>query len=199
ESIQFEMFVNYAVLATKMIGTVEVEDVTTGSGDDGTDGIAILINEELVVSDEDAKSIFSTDRKNHDVEIVFVQSKRGETYDLGDFLKFKESINKLITSENYQVNDDVQRNGRLIFDIVLENVPKIRNGKPVFTARYVNTGIYRKPEAIEAAKNEFVNQLKDLGYFYEIDFQFLGREEITKLWVNTYSGVSSKLSMFSNA
>lgn len=199
ESVQFEMFVNYCVLAAKMIGPIEIDNVTTGDGDDGTDGMAILINEELINSDEDAIEVFKSERKNQDVEIVFIQSKRSETYDLGDFLKFKESINKFLISDDYEVNDDVQKNGREIFDVVIKNVTKIRNGKPSFTARYVTTGFYQKPEAIEAAKNEFVRQLKELGYFSDVDFQFLGREEITRLWVNTYSGVTSKLPMFSNA
>lgn len=199
ESMQFEMFVNYSIMSAKMIGPVEVENITTREGDDGTDGIAILINEELVISDEDATTVFKSERKNQDVEIVFIQSKRSESYDLGDFLKFKESINKFITSDNYDVNDDIQNSARETFDVIIDNVTKVRNGKPSFTARYVTTGLYQKPEAIEAAKNEFVRQLKELGYFSEIDFQFLGRDEVTKLWVNTYSGVTSKLSMFSNA
>ncbi|MCF8307947.1 MAG: AIPR family protein [Bacteroidales bacterium] len=199
ESTQFEMFVNYAVMSSKMIGTIEVENITTGEGDDGTDGIGILINEELILSEEDAKSVFSTDKKSHDVEVIFIQSKRSESFDLGDFLKFKESINNFLTSESYNPNDEVQKNYRGIFDVIIENVPKIRNGKPSFTARYATTGLYKKPSEIEAAKNEFIKQLEELGYFDHLDFQFLGRDEITNLWVSTYSGVNSKLSMFSNA
>jgi hypothetical protein len=199
ESVQFEMFVNYSVMAAKMIGAIEIENITTGEGDDGTDGIAILINEELIISDEDAKSMFRSERKNQDVEIIFIQSKRSESYDLGDFLKFKESINKFLSPEDYKTNDDIQKTARGIFDVIIDNVTKIRNGKPSFTARYVTTGLYQKPGAIEAAKNEFIRQLNELSYFNDIDFQFLGRDEITKLWVNTYSGVTSKLPMFSNA
>lgn len=193
------MFVNFSVLSGKMIGPIEVENITTGDGDDGTDGIAILVNEELISSDQDAVTVFKSERKNQDVEIVFVQSKRSEGYDLGDFLKFKESILKFLTSDDYTVTDDVQRSAREVFDIIIKNVTKIRNGKPSFTGRYVTTGIYQNPEALELAKNDFVRQLKDLGYFTEIDCQFLGRDEITKLWVNSYSGVTSKLPMFSNA
>lgn len=115
ESVQFEMFVNYSIMSAKMIGPIEIENITTSDGDDGTDGIAVLINEELVISDEDALSVFKSERKNQDVEIVFIQSKRSESYDLGDFLKFKESINKFLTTEDYDVNDDIQKTAREIF------------------------------------------------------------------------------------
>ena len=165
ESTQFEMFVNHAVLASKICGDFDLDDVTTGEGDDGTDGIAILIDEELFISDEDATSIFSKDRKNHDVEVVFVQAKRSESFDLGDFLKFKESILRFVNSDHYQVDDDVQNNAHSVFDVSIKNVPKIRDGKPFLTARFVTTGIYRNPDALEKAKKDFINQLEELGYF----------------------------------
>lgn len=199
ESVQFEMFVNYSIMASKMSGSIEIDNITTGEGDDGTDGIAILVNEELIISDEDASSIFKNERKNNDVEIIFIQSKRSDSFNLGDLLKFKESILKFLNSDVYNVTDEIQTNARSIFDIVIKNVPKIRDGKPSFVGRFVTTGIYKQPEALELAKGEFVRQLSELGYFSNVDFQFLGRDEITKLWVNTYSGFTAKLSMFSNA
>ncbi len=199
ESVQFEMFVNSAVLSSRLGNNYDLDDVTTGDGDDGTDGIAVILDEELTISDEDAISVFNTDRKNHDVEVVFIQAKRGESFDLGDFLKFKESIFRFVNSDNYDVEDDIQKNARAVFDIAISNVPKIRGGKPCLTARFVTTGIYRLPKAIEDAKNEFTNQLNELGYFSTLDIQFLGRDELTALWVASYSSISAELPMYSNA
>ncbi|WP_422450683.1 AIPR family protein [Endozoicomonas sp. ALB091] len=199
ESVQFEHFVNYSVLSARLANSYELEDVTTGSGDDGMDGVAVIVDEELIVSDEDAKSVFSSTRKNHDVEVIFIQSKRSETFDLGDFLKFKESILRFINADNYESNDTTQKNARSIFDIVISNVPRIRDGKPNVTIRYVTTGIYKKPDALEKAKGDLILQLNELGYFHEIEIDFLGRDEVTNLWVNTYSTVSAELPMFSNA
>lgn len=199
ESQQFEMFVNYSVLMPKVSTTFELNDVTTGEGDDGIDGVAILVDEELIVSDEDAKSIFKSERKNHDVDVVFVQSKRSDSFDLGDFLKFKASILNFINSDSYDVADEVQVNANSIFDVCLKNVPKIRGGKPSITIRYVTTGVYQNPEAFELAKNKFEKELKGVGYFSSIDIQFLGRDELTALWVSTYSGIRAQLPIFSNA
>ena len=199
ESNQFEMFVNNTILSSTIGGTFDIDDITTGIGDDGIDGVAVLIDEELVVSDEDAKSIFDSGKKNHDVEILLIQSKTSDSYDLGDFLKFKESVLRFINSDNYDVNDDVQRDARKVFDVVIGNVPKIRNGKPDIKARFVTTGVYHAPEALEVAKSEFHNQLYELGYFNTIDLNFLGRDEITKLWISTYSDTSAEVPMFSYA
>ncbi len=94
---------------------------------------------------------------------------------------------------------NIQKNAKSVFDVMISNAAKVRAGKPHLIARFVSTGIYREPEAIEKAKDDFVIQIKELGYFNDIDIQFLGRDEITNLWVSTYSSVSAQIPMFSNA
>ncbi|BAH73570.1 AIPR family protein [Solidesulfovibrio magneticus] len=199
EASQFEKFVNYSIVTTKIGTQYDIDDITTSTSDDGCDGIAVIINEEVVVSEEDVRSFFITERRNHDVEIVFIQAKRSESYDLGDFLKFKESILRFLTSEPYAATDDVQQEARKMFDVIIENVPKLRNGKPSAYIRYVGTGMYQCPSSLETAKSDFVRQLDDVGFFKETDIQILGRDELTSLWVGTYSGAKAKLEMLSNA
>ena len=107
EALQFEKFANFAFLASKIPSGFELEEVTTGEDDDGIDGIALIINEDHIVSDEDAELVFSHERRNNEVEIVFVQAKRTEGYDLGDFLKFKESILRFLTQDKYVAINDL--------------------------------------------------------------------------------------------
>lgn len=45
ESKQFELFVNYSVLAGRLVNTYELDDVTSSETDDGIDGVAIIIDE----------------------------------------------------------------------------------------------------------------------------------------------------------
>ena len=160
EAVQFEKFANYSVLAAKIPPGFELEEVTTGEDDDGTDGIALIINEEHIVSDADAEIVFSHDRRNNEVEIVFIQAKRSEGFDLGDFLKFKESILRFLTQEPYIAESDLQQDARKAFDIAISNVPKVRNGKPNLTAVYVTTGVYENPQHLETARIDMVAQIK---------------------------------------
>ena len=199
ESSQFEQFANFAIISSRISSDYDLDDVTTGEGDDGIDGIAVLIDETVVVSPEDASSIFAVNRRNHDVDILFIQAKRSESFDLGAFLKFKESILRFVNAATYTVPDEVQTTARGVFDVVLRNVPKIRGGKPSLIARYVTTGVYQVPEALESAKRDFTLQLNELGLFANIDVKFIGRDELTALWVGTYSGTNARLEMFSNA
>lgn len=199
EASQFEKFVNFSIISAACSAEFEVEDVSTGNGDDGIDGVAVIIDEEVVISEDDARVVFSTNRRNHDVSLIFVQSKRSEGFDLGDFLKFKESVLRFVTAVPYGSTDDVLVDARKVFDVVLKEVPKIRNGRPSLIARFVTTGNYQRPQALEIALQEFGVQLNDLGLFDDIDIKFLGRDEITKLWVSTYSGVNASLELFSVA
>lgn len=196
---QFEYFCSYAVLYSRCASGFDLDDVTTGNGDDGVDGVAVILDEEILVSDEDARVAFKSDRKNHDVEIVFIQAKTSDGFDLGDFLKFKESILRFLNEDPYLAVDSIQCNARNIFDECIGNVPKIRNGKPRLTARFISTGNYLAPKEFEGAIAAFERQLRDVGYFSEVDIKCLGRNELTELWVSTYSGITAQLPLFGSA
>lgn len=199
ESVQFEKFATHCVISNRFSATLDLDDVCTGPGDDGIDGVAVVIDEMLTASVEDAQAIFAAPRRNHDVDILFVQAKRSESFDLGEFLKFKEGILRFSTQTPYASTDEVLSEARKMFDVVLQEVPKVRNGKPSLTARFVTTGQYKQPPALETALTDFRMQLSELGLFHDIDVRFIDRDELTRLWVGTYSGIDASLPAFSTA
>lgn len=199
ESERFESFCNYSIVFDRVGGTFDAAEITTGPDEDGIDGVAVIINEEVCLSREDAETIFNSEKRNNDVELVFVQAKTSESFDLGDFLKFKEGVMRFLEADPYEASDDVLVSANETYNFCLTKVPKIRNGKPRLTARYVATGKYEKPTAIERAVKKFESEVVALGYFSEVDVAVIGREEITSLWVQTYSGVSAALPVFSSA
>lgn len=199
DSEKFERFCAYSILSSRYSSEFDLDDVSTSEDDDGIDGVAIAIDEAPCLSLEDAKASFQEARRNRDVDAVFIQAKSGERFDLGDFLKFKEGILRFISGEDYQVSDSTLIEAKGAFDEVIANVPKVRNGKPSVYAYYVTTGIYQSPAEIEQARQEFERQLYQSGYFHDVAVSILGRDELTKLWVGTYSGTQASLTAFSNA
>ncbi|MBX3659236.1 MAG: AIPR family protein [Ramlibacter sp.] len=199
EAKQFEKFAAYSVISSRFSGSFDLDDMVTGNGDEGIDGVAIVIDEAITASIEDAGSVFAPSRRNHDVDMVFIQAKRSEAFDLGDFLKFKEGVLRFATANPYTATDEVLVEARGMFDVVLNQVPKLRNGKPSLIARFVATGIYQKPDALEVALTDFYRQANALGIFHEIDIKFVDRDELTRLWVGTYSGVNASLPAFTTA
>ncbi|CAN7649456.1 AIPR family protein [Pseudorhodoferax sp. LjRoot39] len=199
EAKQFEKFATYSVISNRFSGAFDLDDVVTGEGDEGIDGVTIVIDEAVTASIEDAQAVFASPRRNHDVDMVFIQAKRSEGFDLGDFLKFKEGVLRFTTANPYTATDEVLLESRGIFDVVLQQVPKLRNGRPSLIARFVATGIYQQPDALEVALGDFQKQVAALGIFHEIDIKFIDRDELTRLWVGTYSGVNASLPTFSTA
>lgn len=199
EAKQFEKFATYSVISNRFSGTFDLDDVVTGDGDEGVDGVAIVIDEAVITSVEDAQAVFASPRRNHDVDILFIQAKRSEGFDLGDFLKFKEGVLRFATANPFVAADEVLAESRGMFDVVLDQVPKLRNGRPSLIARFVTTGIYQQPEALQTALRDFHRQAAALGIFHEIDIKFVDRDELTRLWVGTYSGVNASLPTFSTA
>lgn len=199
ESEQFELFCNYSIIFNRVGVDFDPSDVTTSEDDDGIDGVSVIIDEEVCLSADDAEMVFSTERKNHDVEIIFVQAKTSDSFDLGDFLKFQAAVLRFIDDEGYSPADETLSSTNATFNLCLNKVPKIRGGKPKFTARYVTTGTYENPTQLEAARKKFEKDVKAVGYFADVDVQFIGRDDLTQLWVQTYSGISAALPVFSSA
>jgi hypothetical protein len=61
------------------------------------------------------------------------------------------ALARFVNADTYSVADTVQKNAREIFDVCIQNVPKIRDGRPTLIARYVTTGNYQSPEALEVS------------------------------------------------
>ncbi len=101
---------------------------------------------------------------------------------------------------DFEPDDQLPRPGAALDEFGrVGGTDKVRNGKPSITGRFVTTGVYQQPEALENALRDFKLQLSELGLFAEIDIKFIGRDELTKLWVDTYSGINASLELFSNA
>jgi hypothetical protein len=161
EALQFEKFATYCVISSRFSATFDLDDVCTGPGAEGIDGVAVVIDEDVTSSAEDARATFATARRNHDVDVLFVQAKRSESFDLGEFLKFKEAILRFATQAPYSATGEMLPEARKTFDVVLAEVPKIRYGKPSLTARFVTTGQYQRPPALETALEDFRVQLAE--------------------------------------
>ena len=59
EATQFEKFATHCVVSNRFSSTFDLDDVVTAQGDEGIDGIAVVIDEMVTASVEDAQSIFA--------------------------------------------------------------------------------------------------------------------------------------------
>lgn len=199
EDVRFEKFVNFAVLQSQVAKRIDLELVTTGSDDDGIDGVAVIINEELVVGKAEATSALNNQRKNNDVQIIFIQSKTSASIDLGDFLKFKEATLRFISDQTYDPTSSVQLEAREAFDVVIENVAKIRNGRPNIRALFATAGGNEPQEPHLTAKEKTRAEIENTKCFDQVVVEFVNAEYLISEWVSTYSSIEVDLEMHSHA
>ncbi|WP_339064898.1 AIPR family protein [Teredinibacter turnerae] len=199
EDVRFEKFANFAVLQAQVAKRLDLELVTTGADDDGIDGVAVVINEELVVGKGEATSALYNQRKNNDVEIIFIQSKTSASIDLGDFLKFKEAILRLIGEEGYSPSNSIQKEAREALDIVIENVAKIRNGRPNIRAVYASGGSNEPQGPHHKARDKAKSEIDQTKCFDQIAVEFVNADYLISEWVASYSSVEVDLEMHSHA
>ena len=89
ESKLFEFFCNYCVVSKHYFGRFDPREITTIEDDASLDGLAIIIDGDLVTTVDDAKEIFKTHKTNLVVDLVVTQVKSGEQFKKEEINNFK--------------------------------------------------------------------------------------------------------------
>jgi hypothetical protein len=84
----FEYFVNHTIISKIHLDPFDIEETSVGGGNDNAlDGVAILVNDHLVTSKEDA-DYFRKSLRRFDIKFIFIQSKTSARFDSGDLGNF---------------------------------------------------------------------------------------------------------------
>lgn len=197
EADQFERFANFCVINQFAPDSFDLEEVTTTTDDDGVDGVAVIIDGVLVSTAESAAAAFRglARRRSAEVEYIFIQAKRSESFDLGEMLKLGAGVYKLFTGIARPA-DDVLNEFRDIHDVVVEHLSAVQHGRPQCNLFYVCTGGWNEASGLrERAILPMESQLRPLGYFHSISVTPVDREKLVNLWVRTRAPVQATFSV----
>lgn len=193
ESDQFERFVNYCLVSQFHLDSFEVDSITTSSSDDGIDGVAVLMDDQLITTAEDARNAFAglPRRKSVEVQYIFVQTKSSENFDLGQMLKLGAGVASLLTNAKKPI-DDVLAEFRDIHDLVVKNLSSVNNGRPTCTMYYACTGTWNKTNGLqERAITPCETQVAATRYFHAVSYLPIDNDAIINLWVRTRAPVQA--------
>jgi hypothetical protein len=194
ESVQFEYFVSFCILSKYCPDSFEVESIVTSSPDDDSiDGAAVLIDEQLAITADDAESILKrlSRRRNTSVQYLFFQSKRSEGFDAGEILKFGTAVSRLFDDSHTPVKDDLLKEIRAIHEVIIKNIDKVEKGRPECSLFYATTGVWNEGNNLRKQLEVCEDILKKTGFFSRVEFLPVDREEIVNLWNNTRSPVEA--------
>ena len=193
ESKRFELFANYCVIKSIYPEDVNPENITSGVPDTGIDGICFFIDGEIITSVNEAETILSRPKRNMPVDIFFIQSKTSETYDQGDVLKFGNGIRDFLSDSPTLPQGDFIKQSRLIFNVLIDHVSKIQNGRASVHLRYICTSNNPISLEISSTRDTIEHDIESTGYFSSVDFVFVGLEELISLWDKTRHAITAVL------
>lgn len=183
-SKQFEFFVNYCLAYERYPGEIDFREITSDSVDSGIDGIVYIVDDELVTTIDEIKKVFSTPKKNISVNILFIQSKTSESYDLGDVYKFYNGVDDFISQSPQLPHGEFLNSAKLILDYIIDNVSKVKNGRPNCQLYYVCLSDNEISAEINAAKINAVEKIKQSQLFHNVSSDYLGLNDLMQLWTN---------------
>lgn len=192
EADRFERFTNFCIVSRFFPDQFDVDEITTGDDDWSIDGAAVIIGEELVLTADDAESVFRRMRPKQSVSVqyMFCQAKRTEGFDGGDMLKFGTGVAGIF-SDAAQPTDAVLREIVGIHDVVVDNLSKVQNGRPDCQLYYATTGIWHAPDDLNRLINTLTQQLHDTGFFNVVQFLPVDREDLIDYWMQTRNPVQA--------
>ncbi|PKN64104.1 MAG: hypothetical protein CVU57_16145 [Deltaproteobacteria bacterium HGW-Deltaproteobacteria-15] len=193
ESERFERFVNFAVVSSFFPDQFDIDDITTGTGDDSIDGVAVIIGDELVVSADDASSVFARLRPRQQVpaRYIFVQAKRSESFDAGEMLKLGSGVQRILTDADGGPSDDVLKDFLKIHEVVVANLAKVENGRSDALLFYVTTGTWHEDNGLRPQLRYVETQLKSTGLLHSITYEPVDREKLIRFWLMSQAPVEA--------
>jgi len=190
-SKQFEMFVNYCLISRYFTGKFDVVDITTTDEDAGIDGIAIIADGELVTTMEEVEALFSSHKRSIEIEMVFIQSKTSEAFEKKEMTNFGEGVFDFSCEESEFPHDEVLSEASKMFELIIDNVDKVKNGKPNISTYYVATGVWGNTREQTAALKTTQKKIKGTGYFNDVGSYKVDRDELIKIWSSIHQPVEA--------
>lgn len=158
---QFEIYSIFSVLNGLLGETIDSYDVHLDGDEFGVDGIAVVIQGELVLNKQEAEEKLEA-VNNPSIEFIFFQAKTSTSFDYGDISKFFDSVAGFF-------DGDLKGESDAVDDLIgaMEAIYERGVGKrnPKISCYYVTTGNYEEPSRIEKLKSSFVVDLEEKNIF----------------------------------
>ena len=193
-STLFEHFINKCIVNRMTLDRFDPKNILTEEGEIGVDGIAIIVNEQLVNDLEDCRDIYSQNR-DIKVKFVFIQAKTSDKFDGGDINTFFKGIKHFFEPDGV----------RPITNSKIENLIKIKNyiyeqiinqsNRPILEMYYVTCGKWNDGNNLTNNINTDIRYFKDTGDFLDVLFFPYDNEKIITLYTEMRRKISRTFMM----
>lgn len=192
ESKDFEKLANYTIVSTEYNKTFDVEAITVGdSNDTGLDGIAIIVNGQLVESIEEVEDLL--ERNNFlEIDYVFIQSKTSSSFESAEINTFIFGVQDFFSPSPRLVrNEDVRRFSD-ISNYLFEKAPKFRRN-PNIKLFFVTTGKWTDDTNLRAIIDAGLTSIEQTNLFEKVLFTPFGARELATAYRKNKESISTTI------
>jgi hypothetical protein len=180
ESDQFELYTIYSIINGGSGENVEPFDVHLLGTEFGLDGVAIIVQGNLVRDADEATSALE-DIRNPQIDFYFFQAKTTAGFDYGDAAKFFDAVkgffNGQMSGESTQLSDLIGA-----MHVIYESGVMKQN--PGLHCFYASTGNYENHAKLERLIENTKNDLTELNIFDDerINISMIGAGQLQRLY-----------------
>jgi hypothetical protein len=181
----FERFANYCVISREFSDSFDIEDVSTGSGNDtGIDGIAIIVNGVLVTSADEVNDLAA--RNGYlDVRFIFCQAKTSSNFNAADIGTFTFGVSDFFAEKSRLPRNEMIASMAEVQEAIYKRSALLTKGKPACHLYYVTTGRWQDDANLVARFAAAREELKDLQLFDVVTCDPIDADGIQKLYQTT--------------
>lgn len=192
EATAFEYFVNHTILSKIHPDPFDAETTTIGgSHDNALDGIAVLVNEHIVTSEEEI-DYFRKNLRRFDVKFVFIQSKTSAKFDSGDLGNFLFGVRSFFEEQPAIPMNPQLTNLRALKDYVYRFSIDM-DKPPVCEMYYVTTGTWLGDATLEGKIKVEKTALEGTKLFSEVRFVPVDNGYLKRLYLELRRKVTKEI------
>lgn len=192
EAKDFEKLANHTVVSNEYNKTFDIEAITVGEGNDtGIDGIAIIVNGQLVDSTEEVDDLLE---KNNflEIEYILVQSKTSSSFDSSGINTFIFGVQDFFSLKPKLVrNEDIKKFAE-VSNYIFQKAPKFREN-PSIKLFFVTTGKWTDDTNLRAVIDSGINALEQTNLFEIVHFTPFGARELATAYRKTKESISTTI------
>ena len=181
EKDAFEHFINRCIVTKYTLERFDPNDIMTDSGEIGLDGVAIIINHQVVTSIEEAQIIYSQNT-SIDVNYIFIQAKRSESFDGAEMSTFTKGVRHFFEDISVRPKTNEKMENLIsIKDFIYSQVINY-DRKPTLVLCYACCGKWNTDNNLQNTIRQDKTYFEDTGDFESVDYQPYDQNQIITLY-----------------
>jgi hypothetical protein len=197
EPEQFEHFVNYVVMFDLFPEEFDVEDIATGAGEFGLDGLAVIVNDTIIVDEEQLEDL-ADNSSSLTVQFVFTQAKSAKSFNAGELSQFLLAVNDFFGERMAFVQGEKVQTLHRIKNKLYGYAPKFVRGLPRLSLHYATTGTWQSDPNLIAVRDAHLITLREKHMFSQVDFLPIDAARLQKLYFQTKNALKISVNFQSN-